>query len=81
MPTTTSLLADKPPEIPAAGESEPLGTVRSPLAALSFLEEDAAERNAQIYFGGGVMGAHAGLEQLAARRRAGPGVARRAIRT
>ncbi len=55
-------LADKPPEIPAAGESEPLGTVRSPLAALSFLEEDAAERNAQLYFSGGVMGAHAGLE-------------------
>jgi len=52
------VLADKPPEIPAPGESEQLNTVRS----LSFLEEDAAERNTQLYFGGGVMGARGGLE-------------------
>jgi hypothetical protein len=52
------VLADRPPEIPAPGESDQLNTVRS----LSFLEEDAAERNTQVYFGGGVMGARSGLE-------------------
>jgi Cell Wall Hydrolase len=51
-------LADKPPEIPAPGESDQLNTARS----LSFLEEDAAERNTQLYFDGGVMGARGGLE-------------------
>jgi hypothetical protein len=55
-------LADKPPEIPAAGESDQLGTVRSPFASPSFLEEHAAERNSQLYFSGGVMGARGGLE-------------------
>jgi hypothetical protein len=50
-------LADKPPEIPAPGESE-----RSPFASLSFFDEDAAERSAQLYFSGGVMGARGGME-------------------
>jgi spore germination cell wall hydrolase CwlJ-like protein len=55
-------LADKPPEIPAAGESDQLDPARSPFALLSFLEEDPAQRNSQLYFSGGVMGARSGLE-------------------
>jgi hypothetical protein len=54
-----AFLADKPPEIPAAGESGDAESVRP----LSFLNEDPAERNSQIYFGGGVMGTRRGLEQ------------------
>jgi hypothetical protein len=54
-----AFLADKPPEIPAAGESGDTESARP----LSFLNEDPAERNSQIYFGGGVMGARSGLEQ------------------
>jgi hypothetical protein len=56
------VLADRPPEIPAAGESDQFGMGRSPFASLSFLEEDAVERNTQLYFSGGVMGARGGLE-------------------
>jgi spore germination cell wall hydrolase CwlJ-like protein len=54
-----AFLADKPPEIPSAGESGESESAR----VLSFLNEDPAERNSQIYFGGGVMGARSGLEQ------------------
>lgn len=57
-----SAFADKPPEIPAPGESDQLDPARSPFASLSFLEEDPAERNSQLYFSGGVMGARSGLE-------------------
>jgi spore germination cell wall hydrolase CwlJ-like protein len=57
-----SALADRPPEIPAPGESDQLDAARSPFASLSFLEEDPAERNSQLYFSGGVMGARRGLE-------------------
>jgi spore germination cell wall hydrolase CwlJ-like protein len=57
-----SALADKPPEIPAPGESDQLDPARSPFASLSFLEEDPAERNTQLYFSAGVMGARSGLE-------------------
>ena len=56
-------LADKPPEIPAAGESGEGESPRSLFSSLSTLNEDPAERNAQLYFGGGVMGARSGLEQ------------------
>ena len=55
-------LADKPPEIPAPGESDRSDAERSPFASLSFLDEDASERKAQLYFSGGVMGARARLE-------------------
>ena len=51
------LLADKPPEIPAAGEGGEGESARSLFSSLSTLNEDPAERNAQLYFGGGVMGA------------------------
>ena len=57
--------ADKPPEIPVAGESDPLEAAPSPFTSLSFLDEDASERNAQLYFGGGAMGSRGGLERWA----------------
>jgi Cell Wall Hydrolase len=58
-----AFLADKPPEIPAAGENAENEPAASPYASQSFLNEDPAERNSQLYFGGGVMGARNGLEQ------------------
>ena len=58
-----AFLADKPPEIPAAGESAENEVSASPYPSQSFLNEDPAERNSQLYFGGGVMGARNGLEQ------------------
>jgi Cell Wall Hydrolase len=57
--------ADRPPEIPSAGENERLEAAPSPFTSLSFLNEDAAERNAQLFFGGGVMGSRGGLERWA----------------
>jgi hypothetical protein len=56
-------LADRPPEIPAAGENADSESARSAFSSLSFLNEDAAERKSQLYFSGGVMGAPSGLEQ------------------
>ncbi len=56
-------LADKPPEIAAAGESEQTEAGGSAFASLSFLDEDPAERTTQLYFGVGTVGAHNGLEQ------------------
>ena len=56
-------VADKPPEIPVAGESDPLEAAPSPFASLSFLDEEASERNVQLYFGGGAMGSRGGLER------------------
>jgi Cell Wall Hydrolase len=56
-----SALADTPPGIPTAGESnspEPSSSV-----SLSFLNEDAAERDAQIYFGVAALGSRDGLQQ------------------
>jgi Cell Wall Hydrolase len=57
-----AFLADKPPEIPPAGESAE-GDPAHATASLSFLNEDPAERNSQLYFGGGVMGERNSLEQ------------------
>jgi spore germination cell wall hydrolase CwlJ-like protein len=62
-PDDEAFLADKPPEIPSPGESSEGESARSSLSPQSYLNEDPAERNAQIYFGGGVMGARGGLEQ------------------
>jgi Cell Wall Hydrolase len=56
-------IVDKPPEIPVRGESGQIEAAPSPFASLSFLDEDMAERNAQLYFGGGVMGSRSGLQQ------------------
>jgi hypothetical protein len=58
-----AFLADKPPEIPPPGESGESESARAVFSSQSFLNENPAERNAQIYFGGGVMGARSGLEQ------------------
>ena len=57
--------ADKPPEIPATGQSGQFEAKPSSFASLSFLDEDAADRNAQLFFGRGVMGSRGGLERWA----------------
>ena len=58
--------ADRPPEIPASGESEASDAAApSSFAALSFFEEGPAERNAQIYFGVAGLGSTGGLQQWA----------------
>jgi hypothetical protein len=56
-------LTDKPPEIPSPGEANATEASPSSFAA-TFLDEDAAERSAQVYFGG-VLGASGGLERWA----------------
>jgi hypothetical protein len=58
-------IADIPPEIPAAGEVDPPERQIPALASLSLLDDDAGDRDAQIYFGAGVMGAPSGLERWA----------------
>jgi hypothetical protein len=57
-------LADKPPEIPAPGEADANDTPRT-LDQMSFLDGDAADHSAEIYFGNGSMGSPAGLESWA----------------
>jgi spore germination cell wall hydrolase CwlJ-like protein len=57
-----SVIADKPPEIPAPGESD--DAPRS-FGGHSFLEADAADRSSAIYFGGGVMGSPSRLQSWA----------------
>jgi spore germination cell wall hydrolase CwlJ-like protein len=54
-----ALMADHPPEIPAAGERT------TSLAMLSFTEGDPAESTAQTFFGVGTMGSPSGLERWA----------------
>jgi Cell Wall Hydrolase len=54
-------LADKPPELPAPGETD----TGESSSELSFIDADAADRSAQVYFSGGNMGARAGLERWA----------------
>jgi Cell Wall Hydrolase len=59
-------LADRPPEIPSAGENETSEAARPPsFSALSFFDEEPAERNAQIYFGVAAMGSAGGLQRWA----------------
>jgi hypothetical protein len=58
-----TVIADKPPEIIAAGEGDPLEAARTSLAALSSLDEDAEERNVQVYFSVAALGSRGGLEQ------------------
>jgi hypothetical protein len=57
-------LADKPPEIPAPGESD-TNDMPSTLDQMSFLDGDASGNDAEIYFGGGSLGAPAGLQSWA----------------
>jgi hypothetical protein len=56
-------IADKPPELPAAGESEEAAP--SAFAAPSLLEANAADRETRLYFGVSAMGSSGGLEQWA----------------
>src|SRR5215472_11492338 len=55
-------LADKPPEIPAPGETE-YGP--RPLGGMSYLDADATDRSSAIYFGSGVMGSPSKLQSWA----------------
>jgi spore germination cell wall hydrolase CwlJ-like protein len=55
-------LADKPPDIPAPGETD-YGP--RPLGSLSYLDPDAADRSSAIYFGTGVMGSPSKLQSWA----------------
>jgi hypothetical protein len=60
-----SAVPDKPPELPVAEEDDVSEAGPSPSASLSFLEEDAAERNTQLYFGVAAMGSAGAIEQWA----------------
>ena len=53
-------VADKPPELPPPGED-----ARSSLEAMSFLDDETADRSMQVYFGAGVMGSPVGLQSWA----------------
>ena len=79
--TTKSSLADKPPEIPAPARTVRSMPSRRRSPTLSFLDEDPAERSAQLYFGRGSMGSPQRAGALGAGRRAGSGVCRPSIRT
>jgi cell wall hydrolase len=57
--------ADQPPPIPAAGENDAADAAPPAFSALSFLDEEPAERTAQIYFGVAGMGSRGGLQQWA----------------
>jgi hypothetical protein len=54
-------IADKPPELPAAGEGDEASS--SAFAAPSFLEVNAADRDTRLYFGVSALGSSGGLEQ------------------
>jgi hypothetical protein len=58
-------LADRPPEIAAAGDNGQSEAGASAFASLSILDEDPAERSTQLYFGVGTAGTRNGLEQWA----------------
>jgi hypothetical protein len=57
-----AIVSDKPPEVPAPGEND---DAPPSIGGMSFLDTDAADRSAEIYFGGGVMGSPAGLQSWA----------------
>jgi hypothetical protein len=56
------IIPDKPPEIPAPGENDDAPPT---LNGMSFLDADAGDRSAEIYFGGGAMGSPAGMQSWA----------------
>src|SRR5579863_1079426 len=58
-------LADQPPQIPAAAENDAPDAAPASFSALSFLNEEPAERNAQIYFSVAGMGSTGGLQRWA----------------
>jgi Cell Wall Hydrolase len=55
-------ILDRPPEVPAPGENDDAPPT---LGGMSFLDANAADRSAEIYFGGGAMGSPAGLQNWA----------------
>jgi spore germination cell wall hydrolase CwlJ-like protein len=57
-----AVVADKPPEIPAPGETD---NALPALGGMSFLDADAADRSSEIYFGGGAMGSPSRLQSWA----------------
>ena len=59
-------IADKPPEIPGPGDmqADEITAAQSGFGE-SFIGGAAADRTAQIYFGGGIMGAPSGLQSWA----------------
>jgi hypothetical protein len=57
-------LADKPPEIPAPGDADANDAPRT-LDQMSFLDGDAADHSAEIYFGNGSLGSPSALESWA----------------
>jgi hypothetical protein len=56
------VVADKPPEIPAPGDTD---DGPPSLGSMSFLDADAADRSGAIYFGGRVMGSPSRLQSWA----------------
>jgi len=60
-----SVMADSPAKTIADGEDASHQAASSPLAALAVLDEDADERDTQLYFGVATLGANGGLEQWA----------------
>jgi hypothetical protein len=58
-------IADQPPQIPAATENDASDAAPASFSALSFLDEEPTERNAQIYFGVAGMGSSGGLQRWA----------------
>ena len=57
-----TVIADKPPELPAPGETD---DAPPSIGGMSFPDTDAADRSAEIYFGGGAMGSPSGLQSWA----------------
>ena len=57
--------ADKPPELPAIGETDATEAAPAAFASLSFVDEDAAARTSLLYFGVGTTRASGSLEQWA----------------
>ncbi len=65
-------LADKPPEIPAPGETT---EAPSTLDEMSFIDDNSGDRSAAIYFGNGSLGSAERAAKLGAGRGADPGAA------
>jgi hypothetical protein len=58
-------IGDKPPQLPAAGESDVNGGAPSSVASLPFIDDAQANRGAQVFFSERAFGSLGGLEQWA----------------
>ena len=56
---------DRPPELPAPGESAGIGSPSSSIDSFAFIDDGQSDRNALVYFGAGSIGAPSGLEHWA----------------